>query len=65
LSNNPDHAGLAQAAMDLDPPLRKLVCHQLAGAVLVVAQLGVSVDLAADRCDLCVEGNNLFNRFHG
>ena len=46
---------LAEATLDLVAPLRQLACDQFAGAVLLVTQLRVLVDVLADAHELlCV-----------
>ncbi len=43
-----DHAGLADAGGDLDAPFLELLGDDAAGALLLEAQLGVGMDVAAD-----------------
>ena len=47
-----DQAGAAQAALHFIAPLRQALRHQVAGAEFLEAELGVAMDVAADRDEL-------------
>ena len=61
----PDHAGLAQAAVDRDAPVGERLGDHVGGALLLEAQLGVGVDVAAHRGDLRGVGEDGFDQLHG
>ena len=62
---NADHAGLAQAAVHRNAPLRQQVGHQIGGAGFLERQLGVGMDVAADVAERGRVGDDVFNQVHG
>ena len=59
-----DHAGLADAARHLAAPALQLLGDDVAGALLLETQLGMHVDVAADRGQFVVIGGNLVENAH-
>ena len=59
------HAGLAHAAMKGNAPLRELCGHEVGGAHFLETQLGVGVDVAAQRGDGGRLGGDGVNGLHG
>jgi hypothetical protein len=43
----------------------QLVGHHIGGALFLVAQFGVGVDVAADLLDFALQRNNRVDQFHG
>ena len=60
-----DEAGLADAAMHLDPKALELFGHKVGGALLLKAQFGVSVDVAPPFGQLVVKAADLVDDRHG
>ncbi len=65
VAQDADDACLADAAMDLDPPFLQLAGHQVGGAVLFQAELGVRVDVAADGGQFVLVGAGAVDGVHG
>ncbi len=64
-AHHADHAGAADAAVGLDAERLKVARDQLGGAVLLEGELGVGVDVAADRGQLALQGADAFDEAHG
>ena len=64
-ADDADHAGAAQAAIDLDAPFFKLGRDDVGGAELFKSQFGMRVDVAPDAGDIVVPGDDGFEQFHG
>ena len=60
-----DHAGLADATMDLDPPGGELLGDDVGRPDLLEADLGMGVEIAADGDELVREGQDLGQGRHG
>src|SRR5205085_8741533 len=60
-----DHAGLAQPAMHLDAPGGEPLGHDPGGALLLEADLGMGVEVAAERDELVHVGGDAFEGHFG
>jgi len=60
-----DHAGLAQAAVHGNAPFAELLRHEVGGAQLLEAQLGMCVQVAAQRRKAVCLGSDGFDDVHG
>src|SRR5438477_270438 len=60
-----DEPGLADAAMHLDPKALELFGHQVGGALLLKAELGMGVDIAPPFGQLVVKAADLVDDRHG
>ena len=60
-----NHAGAADVAMHLDAPFGELRCNDVGGAPLLEADLGMGVNVAADRREFVMEAANGFEIGHG
>src|SRR5712691_82377 len=60
----PDDPGLAEAAMHLDAEPGKPVGNEIGGALLLEAELGVGVNVAAESRQLVVKGANPIENVH-
>jgi hypothetical protein len=63
-ADDADDARSPEPAMHLDAPAAQRLGDQFAGAVLGKAQLGVGVDVAADRLDLRLGGEDVIEQAH-
>src|SRR6266849_7490575 len=60
----PDDPGLAEAAMHRDAEPGELVGDEIRGALLLEAELGVGVNVAAESRQLVVKGANPLENVH-
>ena len=60
----PHHPGAPEAAPDRDAPLRQALGDHLRGPVLLVGELGVAVEIAADLGQLVVAGDDVVDEVH-
>ena len=64
MRNDGDYAGLADAGVVLDAQSRQVLLHDSRGPVLLEAQFGVRVQVAADAGELVVPAADVFVGFH-
>ena len=64
-TKRPDHAGAADAAVDLEPEFLEPLRHQVGRAVLLEAELGVGVNVAPPGGHLVVERADAIDCGHG
>jgi hypothetical protein len=65
VADHAHHAGAAETAMHLDAPGGEPFGHEVTGAMLFVAQLGVGVQVAPQRFDVGPELDDAVDQLHG
>src|SRR6185312_5713926 len=55
LAQSSDQTGLAEAARDLEAPLRELAGDDVGGPCLLVGELGMGMDIATNSGDLALD----------